>query len=231
VRDQSGNLKLIAWDIGFNGATPFVDRLGSASAGAVSALAVSGARNFHGVFTAVRETGNTLKVIPWKLSSDGMVFTRGTDATGGTVGTTLAVAPLASGVVAAMKDSQNNLRLISWTTTSSGNMSTRRDEVVGGGVSEIRMIGTAERGLEPDDGHTRRFRRDESHRLRREQRWDGPAADGLEQGRRSDEDLAGIGVSRSYPGLDPRDMVHHVHCATAEVRLKLITWDTNLVNP
>ena len=229
VREQNGNLKLIAWDIAFNGGVPSVARLGSASAGAVSALAVSHARNFHGVFTAVRETGNTLKVIPWKLSSDGMVFTRGTDATAGTVGTTLAVAPLASGVVVGMKDSQNNLRAISWTATSSGNMSTRRDEVVGGTVSEIRMIGTPGAGsnltMAVRDGSG------EMNLIGFVVNNDGTNL------RRTGSSKAGAatkislhGVSRSYPGLDPRDMVL-TSLRDNGGNLKLITWDTNLVNP
>lgn len=229
VRDQSGNLKLIAWDIRFNGATAYVARLGSASAGAVSALAISDARNFQGVFTAVRETGNTLKVIPWKLSNDGMVFTRGTDATAGTVGTTLAVAPLASGVVAAMKDSQSNLRLVSWTVTSSGNMSTRRDEVVGGGFSEVRMIDTPNAG-----SNLTMALRDASG----EMNLIGFVVnnDGTNL-RRTGSSKAGAatkisldGVSRSYPGLDPRDMVL-TSLRDSGGNLKLITWDTNLVNP
>jgi hypothetical protein len=229
VREQSGNLKLIAWDIAFNGGVPFVDRLGSASAGAVSALAISDARNFHGVFTAVRETGNTLKVIPWKLSSDGMVFTRGTDATAGTVGTTLAVAPLASGVAVGMKDSQNKLRVISWTASGSGNMGARRDEVVGGGVSEIRMIDTPNAG----SNLTVAVRDSSGNML-----LIGFAVnnDGTDL-RRTGSSKAGAatkislhGVSRSYPGLDPRDMVLTALRDNGG-ELKLITWDTNLVNP
>jgi hypothetical protein len=229
VREQNGNLKLIAWDIAFDGGTPSVDRLGSASAGAVSALAISHARNFHGVFTAVRETGSTLKVIPWKLSSDGMVFTRGTDATAGTVGTTLAVAPLSSGVVAAMKDSQNKLRLISWTVTSSGNMSTRRDAVVGGGVSEIEMIGTpnagsnltvAVRDTSGDMNLIGFVVNSNGTSLRRVGSTKAGAA----------TKISLHGVSRSYPGLDPRDMVL-TSMRDSAGDLKLITWDTNLVNP
>lgn len=229
VREQNGNLKLIAWDLAFQGGVPSVKRLGSASAGAVSALALSHARNFHGVFTAVREAGNTLKVIPWKLSSDGMVFTRGTDATAGTVGTTLAVAPLSSGVVAAVKDSQNKLRLISWTVTASGNMSTRRDEVVGGGVSEIRMIGTpnagsnltvAVRDTSGDMNLIGFVVNSNGTSLRRVGSTKAGAA----------TKISLHGVSRSYPGLDPRDMVL-TSMRDSAGDLKLITWDTNLVNP
>jgi len=38
------------------------------------------------------------------------------------------------------------------------------------------------------------------------------------------------GVSRSYPGLEPRDMVL-TSLRDSGGALKLITWDTNLVNP
>jgi hypothetical protein len=38
------------------------------------------------------------------------------------------------------------------------------------------------------------------------------------------------GVQRSYPGLDPRDMILTAVRDSGN-ELKLITWDTNLVNP
>jgi hypothetical protein len=157
------------------------------------------------------------------------VFTRGTDATAGTVATTLAVAPLASGVVAAVKDSQNNLRLISWTVTSSGNMSTRRDEVVGGGVSEIRVIDTPNAGSNLTVAA--RDASGEMNLIGFVVNSDGTAL------RRTGSSKAGAatkisldGVSRSYPGLDPRDMVL-TSVRDSGGNLKLITWDTNLVNP
>jgi len=62
------------------------------------------------------------------------------------------------------------------------------------------------------------------------------AADGTDL-RRTGSSKAGAatkislhGVSRSYPGLDPRDMVLTALRDNGG-ELKLITWDTNLVNP
>jgi hypothetical protein len=230
VRDQSGNLKLIAWDIDFsNGGIPAVVRLGSASGGAVSALSISHARNFHGVFTAVRETGNTLKVIPWKLSSNGMTFTRGTHATSGTVGTQLAVAPLAQGVAAAATGSDGSVRFITWSASSSGNITALRDEARAGTASEIRMIGTPLAGSNLTtavrDGSGELLligwlMNDDGTNLRR--------AGSSRAGDASKISLHG--VSRSYPGLDPRDMILTA-VRDGDNELKLITWDTNLVNP
>jgi len=128
-----------------------------------------------------------------------------------------------------MKDSQNKLRVISWTVTSSGNMSTRRDEVVGGGVSEIRMIDTPNAG----SNLTVAVRDGSGDML-----LIGFAVnnDGTDL-RRMGSSKAGAatkislhGVSRSYSGLDPRDMVL-TSLRDDSGELKLITWDTNLVNP
>lgn len=42
--------------------------------------------------------------------------------------------------------------------------------------------------------------------------------------------IAAAGVSRSYYGLDPRDMILTA-LRDSVGNLKLITWDTNLINP
>jgi hypothetical protein len=42
--------------------------------------------------------------------------------------------------------------------------------------------------------------------------------------------IAAAGVSRSYPGLNPRDMILTA-IRDGGGNLKLISWDTNLVNP
>ena len=108
-------------------------------------------------------------------------------------------------------------------------MGARRDEVVGGSVSEIRMIGTPNAG-----SNLTMAVRDASG----EMNLIGFVVnnDGTDL-RRTGSSKAGAatkislhGVSRSYPGLDSRDMVL-TSLRDGAGNLKLITWDTNLVNP
>jgi|GEM_PF-5090566 len=229
VRLESGDLKLIAWDILVaNDGTTSIVRLGQASAGEVSALSISRARNFNGVFTAVRCCGNNLKVIPWTVSSNGQTITRGESGTAGSVQSGLSVAPLAQGVAAAVRDSEGNLRVITWSANSAGDIGARRDTVFAGEVTEIDLL-TAPHG---------------GSNLTTVVRADGKLlligfavnGDGTNL-RRVGSSIAGDAsnisadvVSRSYPGLDPRDMII-TGVRLNSGNLKLITWDTNLVNP
>jgi hypothetical protein len=230
VRDENGNLKVIAWDLqwGSNGDVSVV-RLGDASAGPVSSVSISRARAFNGVFTAVRDSDNNLKVIPWKLSANGMTITRGDDASAGTVGTQVAVAPLAQGVAAAMRDADGNLRVISWSVSSDGNIGARRDTGVAGGISEVSILGTPHAGsnlttvVRDSTGALLLIgwaMNDNGTNLRRV----GSSRAG------EATKIAADGVSRSYVGLDPRDMILTA-VRDSHGDLKLITWDTNLNNP
>lgn len=230
VREQSGDLKVIVWDLDFaHDGTASVVRLGSRSAGPVSALAIARASNFRGVFTAVRDRGNVLKVIPWRISLDGMTVTRGTDASAGTVGTQIAVAPLVQGVAAAVRDSAGKLRLITWTVSSHGNIGTRRDAAVAGSVTEIGLLGTPLGG-----SNLTTFVRDSTGDMLligwlvntngTNVRRAGSSRAGAAT------TIAADSVYRTYPGKDPRDMLLTAMRDSAG-ELKLITWDTNLVNP
>ena len=229
VRDANGDLKLIAWDIELanNGAVS-IRRLGQASAGRVSALSVSRAKNFTGVFTAVRDASNDLLVIPWKLSADGQSFSRGAGASAGAIGLHLDVAPLAGGVAAAVQDSDGKLRLITWSVNSSGDIGRRREFNVAGDASEINLLTAPHAGSNLTavarggdgrlyligwqvDGDGRNLRRLGSSRA-------GAASR-----------ISADSVSRSYAD-GPRDMILTSMRATGG-ELRLITWDTNLVNP
>lgn len=231
VRDEAGNLKIIVWDIQLaNNGTASIVRLGQASAGAISALAISRAGNFNGVFTAVRDSANNLKVIPWKLSADGNTVTRGADGSAGAIGTQIAIAPLRQGVAAAMRDAQGNLRIITWSTNSAGDIGVRHDTGVAGGISEVNILGTphADSNLttvvRDTDGNLLLIGwaiNDNGTNIRRLGSTKAGAATTIAAG----------GVSRSYSGhLDPRDMILTA-LKDSEGNLKLITWDTNLNNP
>ncbi|MDR4521241.1 MAG: hypothetical protein R3E36_11720 [Nitrosomonas sp.] len=140
VRDQAGNLKVIAWDIDVaNDGTAKVVRLGDVSAGAASAVSIARARNFDGVFVGVRDSAGDLKVIPYKMSAD-ETLTRGDAAQAGAVGSVIAVAPLAKGVATAVRDSDGNLRVITWSSNANGDIGSRRDTGLAGKVSEISLL-------------------------------------------------------------------------------------------
>ena len=225
VRDEDGNLKLIAWDIELaSNGTASIVRLGQAGAGRVSALSVSRAKNFTGVFTAVRDHANDLLVTPWKLSADGRSLSPGASGSGSTVGVHLDVAPLAAGVAAAVQDSDGKLRIITWSVNSNGDIGERRGLNVAGDASEITLLTaphagsnltTVVRGSDGRlyligwkvDGDGRNLRRLGSSRAGAASRI---SADSVS---RSDGDL--IMTSMRATGGE----------------LRLITWDTNLINP
>ncbi len=230
VRTWDGDLKVIAWDIQFsrNGATSVV-RLGDASAGAISAVSISRARNFNGVFTAVRDGDNQLRIIPWRISANGSTVTRGEHGSAGTVGRQLAIAPLAQGVAAAVQDSTGKLRVITWSASSNGDIGARRETGIAGKVSELRLLETPHAG-----SNLTTVVRDSSGDLLLigwAMNGDGTNVRRVGSSRAgAATKLSAAGISRSYPGKDPRDMILTA-LRDSEGDLKLITWDTNLNNP
>lgn len=231
VRTEAGDLKVIVWDIAVaSNGTASIQRLGEASAGAVSAVSISRAKNFNGVYTAVRDSDGNLKVVPWKISANGQTVTRGKDAEAGKVGTTLAVAPLGQGVAVAARDNDGKLRVITWSANSNGDIGARRGtNVAAGGASEIVLFPSPHGGsnltaVMRDDGGDLRLVgyavNDTGTDLRRV---------GVSKAGAASQVSADV-VSRSYPGNDPRDMIL-TSVRDSAGNLKLIEWDTNLVNP
>lgn len=232
VRDVDGNLKLIAWDVQLanNGSVSIV-RLGEATAGAVSALSVTRAKNFSGVFTAVRDGEGKLKVIPWRLSSDGGTFTRRTDAAAGAIDNLVDVAPLGKGVAAAVKDADGSLRLITWSVSSSGDIGQRRQTGFGGSIDALRLLTSPNGGsnltavVRGAVGELRLIGwrvDDDGRKLRRL----GSSKAG------SASRISADVVSRSF-SLQAGGTRDTILTALRDSGgdLKLISWDTNLVNP
>ena len=142
VRDGSGNLKVIAWAVTSQGA---INRLGDGSAGAVNVtLGVLSldqviSATFVGssgtlLATAVRDGGGNLKIITWRVSSNGQV-TRLKDASAGAVSEISAVA-LGGRLVTAVRDGGGNLKLIAWDVAANGGI-TRRDDAQAGAATQI----------------------------------------------------------------------------------------------
>lgn len=229
VRTVGGDMKLIVWDVDVaNNGTVTLARLGETSTGPASRLAVTKARAFTGVYTALRDSLGSLKVIPWQISSDGLSFTRGDDVTSGTAGTEIAVAALAQGVAVAMRDAGGNLQLKTW-SASGIDITSLQSSASAGAVSEVGLLTTplgASNLTTPV--------RDGSGNLQ----LIGWAADSNGSNLRrlgsskagASTQIAASSVYRSYVGLDPRDMITTLVRAS-NGDLKLITWDTNLVNP
>ncbi|MEO8661676.1 MAG: M23 family metallopeptidase, partial [Bryobacteraceae bacterium] len=140
-RNPDNQLKLMVWDVDFSSGTAKLKRLGSRlEAGTVSAVTVSKGSNYFGVAAAVRTATNTLKVIPYKLSSDGMTVTRGVDYEAGTVSSAIDITAIPKGVVAAMKDGGGILRLISLETNSNGDIAGIKEAATfNNSISEVKI--------------------------------------------------------------------------------------------
>jgi hypothetical protein len=228
VRGPAGNFKLIVWDIA-TGGSPKVVRLGEADAGTVSALSIARAQPFGGVFTAVKDSDGNLRVIPWKVSADGKTLTRGEHVTAGKVGNNISVASLKNGAAVAMRDAEGQLRIITWGATAGGDMGARRETESAGKISEVDLLTTPHGG----SNLTSVVRDGEGELLLIGWAVDG---DGSKLRRVGSSDAGAAsqvsvaGASRSYPGKDPRDMILTA-LRDGKGNLKLIAWDTNLVNP
>ncbi len=230
VRTQNGGMKIIVWDIQVaNNGTASVVRLGEASTGAVSQIALSRAKNFNGVYAAVRDSNANLKVVPFKISTNGQTVTRGKSGTAGAIQGYLSVAPLAQGVAAGVRDSNGKLTMITWSSGSNGDIGARRSTYRGGDVGEIKLLTSPHGGsnltsvVRDSQGKMKLIGwkvNSNGTNLRR------VGSSGTGAASKISADVH----SRSYPGNDPRDMILTL-VRDSGGDFKLISWDTNLVNP
>ena len=200
--------------------------------GAISAVAVTGARNFLGAAVAVRTDEQTLKVIPYRLSSDGATIGRGADYEAGEVSGALDITAVPRGLVAAMRDSGGQLRVISLQTSPNGNISGNKEVLVwsGGEITDVKVTAP----LTAANGNFVTTIRDSGGELRLMAWTMADDASGL---RRSSAVSAGaaIGVSSAagsmgnYPGGTARDVLLTT-MRDSDGNLRLIEWETNL-NP
>jgi hypothetical protein len=142
VRDGSGNLKVIVWQVGSDGS---LTRRGDASAGGVSQVAVTDWPAGPGVVTAVRTASGALKVIAWALHPDGTLHRRG-DADAGAVKELSISSPGGfDGVVTPVVNNSGELEVISWSLTSSGSFQ-RLATGTGGKCSRITVTALSKAG-------------------------------------------------------------------------------------
>lgn len=147
VRLTDGKLKIIVWKIEYSSGTAKIKRLGDIVDEPISDVSITPALNFNGVVAAVRTSNNKLKMIPFKISSDGMTLTKGSTFTeDGTILGKPDVTVIPRGVVAAMRDSDGKLKVISFYTSTAGNIVAKRGSEKGGSVSEVDIQRTPHSG-------------------------------------------------------------------------------------
>ncbi|MFN2589068.1 MAG: hypothetical protein ABR613_13260 [Actinomycetota bacterium] len=126
VRDGSGNLKLISWNVSAAGT---IARLGDSGQQAGAATSIRAARTPAGqIVTSVRDGGGNLKLITWQLSADAKTLSRRGDsgAQAGAI-TDNSLLALDDGVVSAVRTATGELKLISWAIGPTGTVIRRGD--------------------------------------------------------------------------------------------------------
>jgi WD40 repeat protein len=149
VRDGSGNLKLIAWQVsqdtqGQLAGGAHVIRKGDAAGGAISKVAITASEDKNGNYTAitaVRDGSDHLKIIAWKVASDGSKITRKGEAAAGSI-SDVAIGELTTNLFVTVVRTGGDLKLIAWHISDDANTITRKGEATGGAVSRVTIVPT-----------------------------------------------------------------------------------------
>jgi hypothetical protein len=156
IRDGSGNLKVIIWDVDDEGN---VVRKDSASAGPVGQISAAMLYDRGGSFansgrfvTAVQDGDGNLKVIGWNIDKESLKVTRLGSATDGAV-SFICCCPFPDqgigfhyGFVTAVRDGSGNLKNIVWSMDSDGNL--QRDGE--GSAGNIGLVSAQGMGWRPN---------------------------------------------------------------------------------
>jgi hypothetical protein len=133
LRNGSGDLEVIAWDVSSNGT---ITRRGTGSGGDVSQVSITDWPGGPGVITALRTADGSLKIIAWKVSGDGSIQRFG-DAAAGPVSEVVVSSPSGfAGVITAVRGASGDLKVIAWKVSAAGVIS-RGDEASGGACSKL----------------------------------------------------------------------------------------------
>ncbi|MEQ1745812.1 MAG: M23 family metallopeptidase [Saprospiraceae bacterium] len=146
VRLKNNKLKLIAWDVTYSGTRQSIVRRGDIEWNSVSALSACKSSNFRGIYTAVRNAEGNLQVIPWKLSTNGMSFTKGKDVEAGKIARKVSIEAIGHGVCIGMGDKDNDTRIIAMESSADGNMVERKSTLVLNAVKEINLLSSPQAG-------------------------------------------------------------------------------------
>lgn len=231
-RQSDDKLKVLVWNLDFSNGSPRFQAAGSRLEGVVSAVAVTGARNFLGAAVAVRTAEQTLKVIPYRLSASDTTIIRGADYEAGEVSSIFDITAIPRGVVAAMRDADGYLRVISLQTSPNGNISGNKEALVwsSGQVSDVKITTTPNAAA----GNVVTTVRDSVGELRLMSWTMGDDGSDI---RRGSSVAAGAatkasssgGTVYSYPGAAARDVLLTA-MRDGDGNFRLIEWEVNL-NP
>ncbi len=139
VKDSTGNLKVIAWDI--NGK---VERKGEATAGEISELDVMEAWPSHvasALVTAVRDAAGNLKLITWGVDPEGAVKREGSASAGAVGSLAVSFGGVDHSVATAVRDGSGTLKVILWEVTPEGKL-VRKADASDGAVQKVAVAGS-----------------------------------------------------------------------------------------
>jgi hypothetical protein len=131
ARTTAGNLKVIVWQVGFDGA---VQRLDSAEGGLTTRVVIA-SLGINRFVTAARTEAGGLKLTAWNVNDAGQITRRGSGETGEIHGE-FAIATFSTYLaVTAVRDSADRLKLVSWKIDGAGSIQ-RLNDIVGDPVGQ-----------------------------------------------------------------------------------------------
>ncbi|RKG56266.1 M23 family metallopeptidase [Corallococcus sp. AB011P] len=139
TRDVTGRLALNSWQLSPGGD---FTKLHDASAGAATSIAMAhpGSSSTRDVVTALRDGSGNLKLIAWRVASNGSIERKG--EAGGDADATeinLAALPEGLGVVSAFRDSTGHLKVSTWETSATQDTVTRRSNGFGEEATKVAL--------------------------------------------------------------------------------------------
>ncbi|HXB69159.1 MAG TPA: hypothetical protein VNY05_12995 [Candidatus Acidoferrales bacterium] len=142
LRNGSGDLEVIVWNIAGDGA---ITRKGAATAGAATDISATDWPQGPGIVTALRAADGNMKVIAWKIAADGSVQRAG-DADAGPVSEVVISSPAGfAGVVTPVRTASGDLKVIAWKVSAAGAV-TRTGDASAGACSKIAVTSLSAAG-------------------------------------------------------------------------------------
>lgn len=147
LRNLGGRMVISTWDLRLsNTATYSIQRKGERFAGQLKGFKAASAKNFNGIFTAIRRTNNNLKLINWKISQSGTSITRGGDHEAGYTKKIYSVSAIREGACVALSNSEGKPQIISYESSSNANTVTRKKTLYWNDSKSIQLISSPHAG-------------------------------------------------------------------------------------
>lgn len=224
VTQGDGNrLKIITWKLDYN--QDAIVRKGNKEIGAILDVKVAQAKNFGGIYTAIKGSQGRLKVIPWNISEDGRNITRGRDQEAPRIQEVFSLESMKQGACVAVRDEQGETRIITFKSSSDGDIIKRQETLVWGRVRNLKLLSTPHGA----SSHLSAIIEGADDKLKLIALSMNPGGSNLQRLGSSAADRASFmdaaGVSRSYVNEDARDTIV-TSFRDGSGNLRLITWDT-----